>query len=813
MRFTLFTLLVAISILSSAGIMSAQSSKKLSSDILFEKDGTTTIYVQPSEKEVVHSAVELLRNDVKNVVGANLIVTDNLRSADIVVESSAKLIGKWEAFAFHIERKGSRRQLKIQGSDARGKAYGIMELSRIIGVSPWYYFADVKSQQLSSVAFPMGRAVVSPSVKYRGIFLNDEDWGLMPWATQTLAPQSAKGAIGPEAYAKIFELMLRLRANTIWPAMHECTVPFYFVKGNREMADKYGIVVGTSHCEPLARNSAAEWDVAGTGDYNFITNRDNVLNYWSERLIEQKNSENIFTVGMRGKHDGMMQGVKTLKEHKAALSEIIPAQQKLLGTYINPKPSEVPQVFIPYKEVLDVYNDGLEVPGHITLIWCDDNFGYIKRLSDEDEQRRSGSSGVYYHVSYWGRPHDYLWLATTSPSLIYTEMKRAYQHGADRLWILNVGDLKPAEYLTEYFLDMAWDIESAQPGFSHLEQWMHREFGALAAKELTAIKKEYYRLATLRKPEFMGWSRVEEPGFGRGGRTPVRSTEYNPDSSNELQRRIDAYSDLENRVGKLQKQIPARLQSAWYQLVEYPVRASSLMSQKWLYAQLARSKAQEGDSLNAVMMAGRSERAYAAIEAITLQYNSLEDGKWKGMMNLNPRSLPVFEKPDFSTLDSLIRVGKPALATKEAGMAIALNASQADNGSTTGTVVDGLGHSFSAVQLPAGETLHFTFDLPKAGEYWIRIAAIPNHDVDEKGMKIQLLADDKEIKHFDYKTVGRSETFKLNVLRGQAISLADKVMLPKGKVRISVKAITSYIQLDQVMVGQGEMNFYEFPVK
>ncbi|MDR3341128.1 MAG: glycosyl hydrolase 115 family protein [Candidatus Symbiothrix sp.] len=800
---------------------------------LFETGRATFIYVDRNEKEFVHTAVSLLQKDVQTVFGAYLQRTEDPQQAQIIVSSLQQQQGKWEAFSLITQEKKGKNQLIISGSDARGKAYGILELSRMIGVSPWHYFADAKPEQRTVFMFPETTVQQSPSVRYRGIFLNDEDWGLMPWATQTLAPnspllmekvQGRGGAIGPEVYEKIFELMLRLRANIIWPAMHECTVPFYFVKGNREIADKYGIVVGTSHCEPLARNSASEWDVSGTGDYNFITNRQHILNYWTERLKELQHSENIFTIGMRGKHDGMMQGVKTLEEHKNALSQIIPAQQELLRQYIRPNLEEIPQAFIPYKEVLEVYDDGLEVPDYVSLVWCDDNYGYIRRLSNENERLRAGSSGVYYHVSYWGRPHDCLWLASTSPALIYTEMKRAYEHGADRLWMLNVGDIKPAEYLTEFFMDLAWNIHLIEDGelrienvFSHLSRWTEREFGKQNSETITSVMKEYYRLANIRKPEFMGWSRVEESGYPRGGLTPVKDSEYNPEFNNELQRRINDYQSLEEQVAEIKQNIPGNKQSAFFQLVEYSVRGASLMSQKWLYAQLAHHYT-PNDIASAKESADKSLRAYNEIERITETYNRMENGKWNRIMDFRPRALPVFDKPEFTGLDSLANAAYKPVKPKEKEanrqqFVLAQNANQAINLHQAGKAVEGLGHSFSAVEMQQGQTLTFVFDIPSPGEYWIKIATLPNHDVDGKGMKIVLSVADKDIREFDYHAEGRSEIWKENVLRGQAVSSFAYYFPKAGKVNISVRALTPYIILDQIMIGKGQAAFYEFPVK
>ena len=767
---------------------------------LFEKNHTTYMYIDGNEKPVVYSAFTMLQNDVKVVFDADLQQTDDKNKAQIIVSSSKELQSKWEAFKINIQNN----KLFIAGSDARGKAYGILELSRMIGVSPWEWWADVTPEKRDAFLLSgISKSEQSPSVQYRGIFLNDEDWGLLPWATEKFNcglvdgvklsdnPQW-KGALAPECYERIFQLLLRLRANAIWPAMHECTVPFYFVKGNREMAGKYGIVVGTSHCEPLMRNSASEWDVFGKGGYNFITNRENVLDYWAERLKELQHSENIFTIGMRGKHDGMMQGVKTLEEHKNALSQIIPAQQELFKKYINPNAEKIPQAFIPYKEVLEVYDNGLEVPDNVTLVWCDDNYGYIRRLSDGKEQLRKGGAGVYYHVSYWGQPHDYLWLASASPALIYTEMKRAYEHNAKKLWILNVGDIKPAEYLTEFFLDMAWNINAVNV-FGHLENWAEREFGKQNAGAITSVMKEYYHLANIRKPEFTGWSRVEEPGYGRHGWTPVKSSEYNPTFNNELQRRIDDYRSLEQQTAEIRQHIPDARKSAFFQLVEYPVGGASLINQKWLYAQMKN--------------ADKSLRAYDGIVRMTDEYNRMENGKWNRIIDFRPRNLPVFDRPEFTGTDSLATdtVLPPFVAAQNA----ARSASLPENG----TVIEGLGHSFAAVQMQKGQTLDFTFKLPQAGAYLLKIGTVPNHDVDGVGMKFEVLLNDKTVTEFNYSVEGRSETWKKNVLRGQAINSAKLDIEQPGKIKISIKALTNHIILDQIMILQGDMNFYEFPVK
>ncbi|MDR0681068.1 MAG: glycosyl hydrolase 115 family protein [Dysgonamonadaceae bacterium] len=805
-----------------------------SEKFLFESRHTTCIYINQNEKPVVQTALSLLQKDVETVFDAALQVSGDKNKIRIIAgtigqnEEISRLAnshtidlsaieGKWEAFLFAAVTENGRNLLVIAGSDSRGTAYGLLELSRMIGVSPWHYFADLAPCKATSFPLPQLNICQLPSVRYRGIFLNDEDWGLMPWATQTLVPESEKGAIGPEAYEKIFELLLRLRANTIWPAMHECTVSFYTVKGNKEMAGKYGIVAGTSHCEPMMRCSASEWDIAGQGDYNYTTNKAAILSYWTERLQELTASDNIYTIGMRGKHDGIMQGVRTIDEHKFYLTQIIRDQQELLRKFVHPDPSQLPQVFIPYKEVLDVYDAGLEVPDYVTLVWCDDNYGYIRRLSNEKEQLRPGGSGIYYHVSYWGRPHDYLWLASTSPALIYTEMKRAYEYGARQLWILNVGDIKPAEYLMEFFLDMAWNIRFCEQNgketsvFKHLQHWAAREFGEQQAPEITSVMKEYYRLANIRKPEHTGWNRVEEQGYPKG-LTPVTDSEYNPEFNNELQNRIRDYQAIEEQVMRIQTQIPDNKKSAFFQLVAYPVRGASLINQKWLYAQLAHYYTDK-EIEKARIHARQSLQAYDEIEAISNDYARMENGKWNRMMDFKPRRLPVFDKPVFNFPDSVSLSSVPCSPVKPDKRIVHVqNARQAIKGLEHGKIIEGLGHSFAAVQMQQGDSLSFVFNVGEPGEGFIRIAAIPNHDVDGQGMKIAVSVDGQMLPPADYSVEGRSEAWKQNVLRGQVVVSFPCAFRQRGPVSISVKALTPYIILDQIMIEPYDNRiFYEFP--
>ena len=456
-----------------------------SKDFVLTSGQTVVIACSPSEELVVRTALEMLGRDIQTVLSSTTqanektgeIVIGTVGQSELISRTGidvSALKGKKQAFLLSVSPEG---KLIVAGSDKHGTAYGILEISRLLGVSPWEWWADVtpEKKKLFKLSSKF-QSLQAPSVEYRGIFINDEDWGLMPWSSRTYEPSKVKGEIGPRTNERIFELLLRLRANTYWPAMHECTLPFFLTKGNREAAKKYGIFIGASHCEPMACSAAGEWKRRGEGAYDYVNNAPAVYKFWEDRVKEVADQEILYTLGMRGVHDGKMQGAKTVEEQKAVIDRVVADQRGLIEKYVDKDVTKVPQVFIPYKEVLDIYHAGLQVPDDVTLMWCDDNYGYIRHFPTAEECPRKGGNGVYYHVSYWGRPHDHLWLSTMSPYLIFQQMKLAYDRGIQKMWILNVGDIKPAEYQIELFMDMAWNIEAvASEGVtSHLKHWLER---------------------------------------------------------------------------------------------------------------------------------------------------------------------------------------------------------------------------------------------------------------------------------------------------------------------------------------------------
>jgi hypothetical protein len=335
---------------------------------------------------------------------------------------------------------------------------------------------------------------------------------------------------------------------------------------------------------------------------------------------------------MRGVHDGQMEGIKDLKEAVPVVDSIIQDERQMLVKHINKDITAVPQVLTPYKEVLEIYDMGLKVPDDVTIVWPNDNYGYIHRLNNETEQGRGGGSGVYYHASYWGRPHDYLWLSSTHPGLIREEMLKAYETGADRLWVLNVGDIKPLEYNIELFMDMAYDVKPFRDSRyvrNHLSSWVGNIFGVNNAPKIEKILWEYYQLAFERRPEFMGWSQTE----------PTTKTNYSDYNhfyfGDEARKRLDKYSGLERAVKNIRPQIDSRDTNAFYQLVYYPVVGASLMNKKFLYRDKSYLYAKQ-NRLSAYDYAQLAVDAFKSIVQETAYYNTiLAGGKWKHVMSMN----------------------------------------------------------------------------------------------------------------------------------------------------------------------------------
>jgi hypothetical protein len=777
---------------------------------LATKNTISTIYADPADHKVVHLAAAALRDDLFDITGKKPGFPDSLSSYPIIIGTigHSRLIdelvkskklrtdnikGKWESFHIAVVQqpfKNVKQALVIAGSDRRGTAFGVFELSKWLGVSPWTWWADVSPEPRNAIYIQPGQiSQGSPSVKYRGIFINDEDWGLQPWAAKNMDTDIQD--IGPKTYAKVFELLLRLKANYLWPAMHPCTRAFYYYKDNPRVADEYAIVVGASHCEPMLRNNVFEWSEnfeheyhTKPGEWRYDRNGPQIYQYWKDRVIESKNYESVYTVGMRGIHDGSMPGPSSIDGKTELLQKIIADQRTILEAGFGNGSQTVPQIFCPYKEVLNVYRNGLQLPDDVTIVWADDNHGYVRQLSNQKEEQRKGRSGIYYHLSYWGAPQDYLWLSSISPSLIAYEMTKAYEYGADRLWIFNVGDIKPAEMEMEFAMDLAWNVKKWTPhnADQYAKYWAEKTFGKAFANEIAAIKKTYYQLAAEGKPEHL------------------RAITYTREQQDE---RLAKYNRIADDAEKLKDRIPKRLKDAYFQLILYPVAGAKLMNEKIFYAD--KSLNPEGTIDSGLAFAEKSKEAFSTIQQLTQQYNEgISHGKWNGMMSWHPRDQAVFGLPKIATrayLDSLhTRAFRTYVLEIAEPVVIPVNsiAAKKDVGNTRIELLKGLGIGGEGISIiPFKPTpgygsntvnssyVEYEASVP-AGTRTVAVKCLPTQSIDSDGkLQYAISVNGDSTQYINIHAESESRAWRQNVVQGFAEGKSTH-SFKGGKARIRI---------------------------
>ena len=718
------------------------------------------------------------------------------------VIKEADLKGKWESYVLAVTNEQEPR-LVIAGSDTRGTIYGIYDISERIGVSPWYWWADVPVKKNPDAKIDIQNdyyASGEPSVKYRGIFINDEDWGLKPWASNNY--EKNLGDIGPKTYAKVCELLLRLKANMLAPAMHSCTGAFYSHPESKVVCDSFGIIITTSHCEPLLLNNAAksEWDSQRDGEWNYKTNRETIYKKWDDRLGEAAKYENIYTVAMRGVHDEGIRGNLPMSERVPLIEQVIKEPRELLKKHKAYTPlspargagGEAPQIFVPYKETMDIYENGLKVPDDITLVWVDDNYGYMKRVANPEEQKRSGRSGVYYHLSYLGAPHDYLWLNTTPPVLMYEELRKAYDNSADRYWLLNVGDIKPMELGMQTFFDMAWNINAFdfEKVYQHQAEFLATTFGnhtsqlSVLSSQLQIILDDYYRLAWSRKPEFMGF----EYQWDDKAHTGLKPTEFSFLYYDEAQHRLADYQRISDEVERIAVSgFPADdelSRAAFFELLQFSVQGAYQMNRKFLMAQLNQELAAEGRYAEANWAARQMELAYDSINALNQRYNKQLNGKWDGMMALSTsftNTCQYYQKPEVKRFEgagerAVLLTPLRGQSTKDCKV---IDLQKCKNASDGVRIVHGLGYDGKVVQFgdpskeskdESSEEIYYSFYCPNRDSVDVIVYTVPFWPIYKgKQNRVGVCVDDSPVQVFENKFKEYDRTWKDQVMRNGAV--------------------------------------------
>jgi len=579
-------------------------------------------------------------------IGRSRIIDQLIQAGKIDVSG---ICGKWESYFTQVvpdALPGVSHSLVIVGSDRRGTIYGIYDLSAAMGVSPWHGWADVPVPHRDTVFVRAGKfAQGPPSVKYRGIFLNDEAPDLTGWVKDKF------GDYNHAFYTNVFELLLRLKANTLWPAMwNNCfneDDPL-----NPKLADAYGIVMGTSHIEPMMR-ADQEWNRLGhpAGDWNYLTHSNQLDTFWQDGLERSKNYENLITLAMRGKIDAPMSKTANL----STLEEVVAAQRKIIAAVYETNAAAVPQDWALYKEVQEYYEKGMRVPDDVTLLWCDDNWGDLRRLPTLEDRTRSGGAGVYYHFDYVGGPRNYKWVNTNPIAKIWEQMNLAYQNGANRIWIVNVGHLKGYELPIEFFLSLAWNPDPwpKEKIDEFTRQWAGRQFGPDKVEAIADILTKYSKYNGRRKPELLA---------------PDTFSLVNYQEADKV---LADWKSLTREAEALYQKLPENERDAFFELVLYPTKASEQVNDLYITTAKNRLYASQGRA-SANNYAAQARARFKADADLSAWYNhTLADGRWNHMMDQTHIGYTSWQQPPTNVMPEVEEMKIPT----NAAMGIAIEGS------------------------------------------------------------------------------------------------------------------------------------------
>jgi hypothetical protein len=663
--FVIFTLIGAQTASASANGSYISTVKGRGSFTLSTSGKSAPIYASSQDYSGVIRVLKHLQTDIARVTGAppdisldqpppsNEIVLIGTLGRSPVIDKLVQdkkldvsgIAGQWEAFLTQVIEKplpNVGRALIIAGSDKRGTIFGMYDLSTQIGVSPWHWWADVPAKKKSDLYVLPGRHTLGePAVKYRGIFINDEAPALSGWVYEKF------GGFNARFYEHVFELILRMKGNFLWPAMWGRA--FYDDDPmNPKLADEYGVVISTSHHEPMMR-AHDEWRRHGSGPWNYEKNAAKLREFWTEGIKRMGDYESVVTLAMRGDGDEPM----TEAANIALLQSIVKDQREILAAVTGKEVTGIPQVWALYKEVQEYYDRGMRVPDDVTLLLCDDNWGNIRKLPQRDEKPRPGGYGIYYHYDYVGGPRNYKWLNTNQISRVWEQMHLAYRYGANRIWIVNVGDIKPMEFPIEFFLDYAWNPEAwpaeRLPEYTLL--WAERHFGTKHAQDIADILTKYTKYNSRRKPELLA------------------PDTYSLVDYREAETVVAEYNELAARAQRINDSLPAEYKDAFYQLVLHPVRACSNLNDLYVTVGKNRLYAQQGRAATNEL-AQKAREQFKRDAEITHYYNNvMANGKWRHMMDQTHIGYTYWQQPDSNSMPEVKEVDVPVAA--EMGVAIA----------------------------------------------------------------------------------------------------------------------------------------------
>lgn len=745
MKFTRLILGVALVVglfsTASANERATMISKTPQNAFVLSKDGyAASILIDKNDDKGVLRAVNNLKSDIQSVTSNTPAVVDSPSAEQptyVIVGSIGKsrwidqliksgkiygkaLAGKWEKYTIQTVDNplpGVKEALVVAGSDKRGTIYGIYEISQQIGVSPWHYWADVPVKKSSSLFITKGSYTEGePAVKYRGIFLNDEAPALTGWAISNF-----KG-YKHEFYEKVFDLLLRLKANFLWPAMWDAA--FYDDDPlNSQLADEYGIVMGTSHHEPMAK-AHKEWARYGNKIWNYDKNSAVLDDFWRKGIERMNGKEDLVTIGMRGDGDEPM----SEKSNIELLERIVKKQRSIIADVTGKKAEKTPQVWALYKEVQEYYDRGMRVPDDVTLLLCDDNWGNVRKLPELSAPARKGGYGMYYHFDYVGDPRNYKWVNVSQVQRVWEQMNLCYEHGVDRLWIVNVGDLKPMEYPITFFMDMAWNPKAFTPNnlYNHTVNFCRQQLGNEHANECARLINLYTKYNHRVTPELLN------------------ENTYSLENYQEFTRVTNEYKDLSLDALRLYHLMPLEYRDTYEQLVLFPIQGcANLYEMYYAVAMNHMLAAKKDTSCNS--WAAKVRELYERDSILCQHYNKvMANGKWNHMMDQTHIGYTYWQQPDKNSMPSVITLsgdgGIPSRCYLENDGYVAIEAEhfarKAESQQVKWSIIPCLGKTLSSITtLPSNvvlekisEPLYLEYDmvLTSSGSAEVQIHASPS---------------------------------------------------------------------------------------
>lgn len=764
-------------------------------------------YDKKDDEAITKYALINLKNDLTNVLGEEAILATESKNSKIIVAtidtSLAKSQKNYELLREALNKKEQyiitvfEGQLQLIGNDRRGTIYAIYEFLSQIGVSPWHYWMDVPIKKQAELYLNEPFFLIdAPKVEMRGFFINDEWPAAGNWATKHFGHlMNEKGekmnSFNHLYYEKLFDLLLRLKGNFIWPAMWDSA--FYADDPeNSKLAQKMGVIIGTSHHEPMGRNHQ-EWirnhGQYGNGDWDYESNQEGLEKYFRQGIERSYQTEDIFTLGMRGNGDEAMgEG-----ENISLLEQIINKQRKIISEVTGRSAKETPQIWALYKEVQDYYDKGMRVPDDVILLLCDDNWGNLRKLPSLENRDRKGGFGIYYHYDYVGGPRNSKWINVSQIQRTWEQITLAYNYGVRKLWVVNVGDLKGQEYPLSYFMDLAWNPEqSLEEMEGYTKNWVEKQLGGNYINDASKLLAAYSKLNMTISPELLD------------------KDTFSLEIDYEFERILANYRDLSNQAGQLFVLMPEEYRQVYEQLIYFPLVATANLYEMY-YAQAINWKSNDTKIVN--QAADKVEWCFKRDAELTSHYNSLNNGKWEHMMSQTHIGYHDWQEPEYQIMPEIRRLKSEEYLSKEIDQSVVIEAAdfnEKSQGEVVWTEIADMGKTFSAITplpnniIPSKQNfVCYDFETSSSGEFQVEVFLSPSLNWNNSGLIYGYQIDDgAEVEiNFNGKYKGELGNWQADLII-RSLSVAK---LEQGKHRLLFYAKSPDVILQKIVLHFGEI--------